>query len=96
MPNRTIRWEISSHPQEIAENTVDITHLGPVHHAIAAEFLDLEQRGHFMRAVLRMTVSGAPIQMPDEINDVELDVHLHGLGSVVSNTHVLTAGLRTR
>jgi nitrite reductase/ring-hydroxylating ferredoxin subunit/putative sterol carrier protein len=95
-PNRAIRWEISSHPQEIAENTVDIAHLGPVHHAIAAEFLELEQREHFMRVVLRMTVSGAPIQMPDEINDVELDVHLHGLGSVVSNTHVLTAGLRTR
>ena len=49
-----------------------------------------------MRAVLRMVVSGAPIQMPEEINEVELDVALHGLGSVVSSTHVLTAGLRTR
>ncbi|MGH7438037.1 MAG: Rieske 2Fe-2S domain-containing protein [Polyangiaceae bacterium] len=94
--NRGIRWEIRSHPQEIAENTVDIAHLGPVHDAIAAEFLQLEQRDHTMRAVLRMTVSGAPIQMPDEINDVELDVSLHGLGSVVSSTHVLTAGLHTR
>jgi phenylpropionate dioxygenase-like ring-hydroxylating dioxygenase large terminal subunit/putative sterol carrier protein len=96
MPNRGIRWEIRSHPQEIAENTVDIAHLGPVHHALAAEFVELEQREHFMRAVLRMTVSGAPIQMPDEINDVELDVHLHGLGILVSSTHVVTAGLRTR
>ena len=94
--NRTIRWEIRSHAQEIAENTVDIAHLGPVHHAISSQFLSLEQQGHFMRAVLRMVVSGAPIQMPDEINDVELDVALHGLGSVVSSTHVITAGLRTR
>ena len=94
--NRTIRWEIRSHPQEIAENTVDIAHLGPVHHAISSEFLKLEQQDHFMRAVLRIVATGAPIQMPEEINEVELDVSLHGLGSVVSSTHVLTAGLRTR
>ncbi len=43
-----------------------------------------------------MVVTGAPIQMPDEINDVELDVSMHGLGHIVSSTHVLTAGLRTR
>jgi nitrite reductase/ring-hydroxylating ferredoxin subunit/putative sterol carrier protein len=94
--NRTVRWEIRSHPQEIAENTVDIAHLRPVHDAISAQFLRLEQQDHFMRAVLRMVVSGAPIQMPDEINEVEIDVALHGLGSVVASTHVLTAGLRTR
>jgi nitrite reductase/ring-hydroxylating ferredoxin subunit/putative sterol carrier protein len=94
--NRSIRWEIRSHPQEIAENTVDIAHLGPVHDAIAGEFLQLEQRDHYMRAVLRITVSGAPIQMPDEINDVELDVSLYGIGSLISSTHVLTAGLHTR
>ncbi len=46
MPNRTIRWEIRSHPQEIGENTVDITHLGPVHHAISGEVLSLEQNAH--------------------------------------------------
>ena len=96
MPNRSIRWEIRSHPQEIAENTVDIAHLGPVHHALSAEVRELEQRDHTMRVVLRMTASGAPIDMPDEMNEVELDVSLHGLGSVVSSTHVLTAGLRTR
>ncbi len=94
--NRSIRWEIRSHPQEIAENTVDIAHLGPVHHAISSQFLKFEQQDHFMRAVLRMVVSGAPIQMPEEINEVELDVALHGLGSVVASTHVITAGLRTR
>ncbi len=96
MPNRAIRWEIRSHPQEIAENTVDIAHLGPVHDAHSAEVRGLEQDGHTMRVVLRMRASGAPIQMPDEVNDVELDVLLHGLGSVVSRTHVLTAGLHTR
>jgi phenylpropionate dioxygenase-like ring-hydroxylating dioxygenase large terminal subunit/putative sterol carrier protein len=95
-PNRSIRWEIRSHPQEIAENTVDIAHLGPVHHALSAEIRQVEQSEHTMRVVLRMTVSGAPIQMPEEMNDVELDVYLQGIGCVVSSTHVLTAGLRTR
>ncbi len=96
MPNRTIRWEIKSHPQEIGENTVDITHLGPVHHAIAGEVLSLEQNAHHAHIRLRMVATGAPIQMPDEVNDVELDVSMHGLGHIVSTTHVTTAGLRTR
>jgi phenylpropionate dioxygenase-like ring-hydroxylating dioxygenase large terminal subunit len=95
-PNRSIRWEIRSHPQEIAENTVDCAHLLPVHQVISASIVSLEQQNHFMRVVLHMVASGAVIQMPDEINDVELDVTLHGLGQLISNTHVLTAGLRTR
>jgi nitrite reductase/ring-hydroxylating ferredoxin subunit/putative sterol carrier protein len=96
MPNRVIRWEIRSHPQEIGENTVDITHLGPVHHAISGEVISLEQSGHHAHILLRMVVTGAPIQMPDEINDVELDVSMDGLGLIVSTTHVVTAGLHTR
>lgn len=95
-PNQTIRWEIRSHPQEIAENTVDIAHLKPVHDAMDTRVVSLEQREHFMRVLLNFTASGAVIQMPDEINDVELDVTLHGLGQLISNTHVITAGLRTR
>jgi nitrite reductase/ring-hydroxylating ferredoxin subunit len=94
--NQTIRWEIDSHPQEIAENTVDCAHLLPVHDVRDARVLSLEQRAHEMRVLLRFTASGAVIQMPDEINDVELDVTLHGLGQLISNTHVITAGLRTR
>jgi phenylpropionate dioxygenase-like ring-hydroxylating dioxygenase large terminal subunit/putative sterol carrier protein len=95
-PNQTIRWEIRSHPQEIAENTVDIAHLLPVHDVLNTRVVSLEQREHCMRVVLSFTASGAVIQMPDEVNDVELDVTLHGLGQLISNTHVITAGLRTR
>jgi len=96
MPNRVIRWEIRSHPQEIAENTVDIAHLRPVHHTISAEVMSIEQTEHVMRVVLRMVATGAPIDMPDEINEVELDVSVHGLGRLISSTTVLTAGLQTR
>jgi len=95
-PNRGIRWELKSHPQEIAENTVDSAHLGPVHHVTSCNVRSVEQTGHTMRVLLDMVASGEAIGMPDEVNDVELDVTLHGLGQVISRTHVLTAGLHTR
>ncbi len=95
-PNQTIRWEIASHPQEIAENTVDSAHLLPVHDVRDTKIVALEQIDHTMRVVLRFVASGAVIQMPDEINEVELDVRLNGIGQMISNTHVITAGLRTR
>jgi nitrite reductase/ring-hydroxylating ferredoxin subunit len=95
-PNSTIRWELRSHPQEIAENTVDLMHLRPIHGVEGAHLVSLEQDAHQMRVRLRFTGSGAVIDMPDEVNDVELDVLLHGLGELVSRTHVITAGLHTR
>jgi phenylpropionate dioxygenase-like ring-hydroxylating dioxygenase large terminal subunit/putative sterol carrier protein len=96
MPGRTIRWEIRSHPQEIGENTVDCTHLMPVHHAHSAEVREVEQQDHFMRVLLRIVATGTVIDMPDEVNEVDLAVTLHGLGILVATTHVLTAGLYTR
>ncbi|MBC8069539.1 MAG: SCP2 sterol-binding domain-containing protein, partial [Deltaproteobacteria bacterium] len=85
-----------SHPQEVAENTVDCAHLGPVHHVTSTQVRSVEQDGERMRVVLELVASGYAIGMPEEINDVELDVTLHGLGVIVSQTHVVTAGLRTR
>lgn len=94
--NRTIRWELDSHPQEVGENTVDCAHLGPVHHVTRTEVLEVEQKDHVMRVLLHLNATGHVIGMPDEVNDVHLDVTLHGLGQVISSTHVITAGLRTR
>ena len=93
-PNRVIRWELRSHPQEIAENTVDCSHLKPVHHVHSTEVMSVECGENVMHVVLNMVASGAPIGMPEEINDVELDVTLHGLGQIISRTHVRTADLR--
>ncbi|MCY0986817.1 Rieske 2Fe-2S domain-containing protein [Nannocystis sp. ILAH1] len=94
--NKTVRWVVRSHPQEVAENTVDCSHLGPVHHVGRTDVLSVEQEGHFMRVVLHMEASGAPIDMPDEFNDVQLDVKLYGIGHIVSSTTVLTSDMRTR
>lgn len=94
-PNRVVRWEVRSHPQEVAENTVDCSHLKPVHHAISADVLSVKQEAHVMHVVINMVATGEAIQMPDEINEVELDVTLHGLGQIVVRTHVKTSDLRT-
>lgn len=95
-PNKSIRWEIRSHPQEVAENTVDCSHLRPVHHVLKTEVLEMEQNAHVMRVLLHLVATGQVIGMPDEINDVHLDVTLRGLGWLVSETHVITSGMRTR
>lgn len=95
-PNRSIRWELASHPQEVGENTVDCSHLGPVHHVQRTTVKEVEREAHRMRVLLHLVATGAAIGMPDEINDVELDVTLNGLGVIVSQTHVITGGLRTR
>ena len=94
--NKTIRWEIRSHPQEVGENTVDCSHLAPVHHVLKTEVLEMEQKAHQMRVLLHLHATGHVIGMPDEVNDVHLDVTLNGLGMIVSQTHVITGGLFTR
>ena len=95
-PNHTIRWDVKTHPQEVAENTVDCAHLGPVHDVARTEVRELEQDGPFMRVLLRLVARATALGMPDEINEVDLDVHLWGLGHIVSTTHVLTAGFDAR
>lgn len=94
-PNRVVRWEVRSHPQEIAENTVDCSHLKPVHHAISADVMSVKLEQHVMHVVIDLVATGEAIQMPDEVNEVELDVSLHGLGQIVVRTHVKTSDLRT-
>lgn len=94
--NQTVRWELDGFVQDVAENTVDTAHLWPVHQVGPAEVRSIAQDGAHMHVVLRMTASGAPVEMPDETHEVELDVHVHGLGMVLVETLVLNAGLRTR
>ena len=93
---REVRWELRSHPQEVAENTVDSAHLHPVHHVDGCDVISVEPKGHQWHVVLHMSATGEAIGMPDERNDVELDVYAYGVGMIIANTHVLPADLRTR
>jgi nitrite reductase/ring-hydroxylating ferredoxin subunit/putative sterol carrier protein len=95
-PNHHIRWVVKTHPQEVAENTVDCAHLGPVHDVSRTEVRELEQDGHYMRVLLRLVARATSLGMPDEVNEVDLDVKLWGLGQLLSHTHVRTAGFEAR
>jgi len=95
--SRFVEWTLRSHPQEICENTVDMAHLQPIHgvvgaHVVKKPLID----GTHMNVVLRFVAPGDIIDMPGEDNDVELDVILHGLGRIVSRTHVQNHGIRAR
>jgi nitrite reductase/ring-hydroxylating ferredoxin subunit/putative sterol carrier protein len=92
-PGKLIHWRnLATHPQEVFENTVDITHIGPVHDGRGARIIGKPTReGPVMRIDLEFQASGELVGMPDQINDVHLGVTLHGLGSVVVDTHVRNA-----
>ena len=96
-PSQFVQWRLRTHPQEVCENTVDMAHLNPVHsvngaHVIDKPFID----GAHMNVVLEFVAPGELIDMPGEDNDVQLDVILHGLGRIVSRTHVKNVGVRAR
>jgi len=96
-PSQYVEWTLRTHPQEVCENTVDMAHLNPIHsvngaHVIKKPHID----GSHMNVVLEFVAPGDLIDMPGEDNDVQLDVILHGLGRIVSRTHVKNVGVRAR
>jgi phenylpropionate dioxygenase-like ring-hydroxylating dioxygenase large terminal subunit/putative sterol carrier protein len=95
---RTILWSgLRSHPQEICENTVDTAHIGPVHDGSGAHVKSVPQReGEIMRIQINFQASGALVGMPDQINDVHLDVTMRGLGWMYVHTHVRNADVHAR
>ena len=105
--NRTDRWEIHSHPQEVAERAVDSAHRRPTHHAIAVDAPTITRDGHHMHVTWPLAASDAAADSVGEAStvntaeaadaeDAALDVTLDGLGMIVSTTHVLTTNLRAR
>lgn len=95
--NKCIRWVVKTHPQEVCENTVDIAHLAPVHHARDPRVIKAPQLdGAVMRISLQFWASGAIIGMPEQENDVVLSVTMHGLGDLLVEADVLTAGVQAR
>jgi hypothetical protein len=91
-----VHWNLRTHPQEIFENSVDSTHLLPVHDAEAHVARDVTVDGPSMNVALGLHASGALVGMPEMMNDVILDVTLHGLGIMVVQTHVTNVDMRAR
>ncbi|HVI01252.1 MAG TPA: Rieske 2Fe-2S domain-containing protein, partial [Enhygromyxa sp.] len=97
-PGKMVHWRnLATHPQEVFENTVDITHIGPVHRGRHARLLGKPERnGPTMRVNLEFHAPGDIVGMPDNLNDVHLEVTLRGLGAVIVHTHVRNVDVRAR
>ncbi|MFV8754668.1 Rieske 2Fe-2S domain-containing protein [Nannocystaceae bacterium ST9] len=95
---RDVLWaKVRSHPQEVCENTVDTAHIGPVHDGRGAHVKGTPEReGEVMRVQINFEASGELVGMPDQINDVHLDVTMRGLGWLVVHTFVSNADVHAR
>jgi nitrite reductase/ring-hydroxylating ferredoxin subunit/putative sterol carrier protein len=95
---KMVHWRnLATHAQEVFENTVDITHIGPVHRGRNARLLGKPERnGPIMQIDLEFLAPGDIVGMPEQVNDVHLDVNLRGLGAVIVHTHVRNVDVRAR
>ena len=95
LPMDIHRFTLESHPQEISENSVDISHFSVVHgYSDIEELRPLRTEGAHLNGRYRMSRpspfgSGPPVRF-------ETDIHLHGLGVSMVNVHVLNYGFRYR
>jgi len=95
--NRTVKWTLKTHPQEVFENVVDVAHIPPVHGAERSAIVrDPAADGPRFSIALNLHADGAIVGMPGMVNDVVLDVTMHGLGQAVVQTHVRNANVRAR
>lgn len=97
-PGKMVHWrKLATHPQEVFENTVDITHIGPVHRGQHARLLGKPERnGPMLRVNLEFHAPGDIVGMPEQLNDVHLEVNLRGLGAVIVHTHVRNVDVHAR
>lgn len=97
-PGRTITWRgLTTHPQEVFENTVDTAHIGPIHDGRGAALIGKPSfDGEKLHVDIEFQAPGAVVGMPDTLNDVHLSVTLRGLGWVQVQTHVRNVDVRAR
>ncbi|MCB9795537.1 MAG: Rieske (2Fe-2S) protein [Alphaproteobacteria bacterium] len=95
-PLQVHTFRLESHPQEITENSVDISHFSVVHgYSAVEEVQGLEIDDAHLHAVYRMQrpnpfgVDPAPIRF-------ESDIHAFGLGVSMVNVRIFNYGFRYR
>ncbi len=95
--DRQVLWTVRTCPQEINENIVDSGHLVPLHRIAEASVLRQPvEDGPTFNVALQLLADGGIVGMPGLMNDVVLDVTLHGLGHMVVQTDVRNVGVRAR
>jgi nitrite reductase/ring-hydroxylating ferredoxin subunit len=74
-PYERRRWRIRSHVQELAENIVDAPHFVTVHGATSIPTMEIETRGHELRAssTMQQLTPRGPV-------DARIDAVAHGIG----------------
>jgi phenylpropionate dioxygenase-like ring-hydroxylating dioxygenase large terminal subunit len=94
---RAAEFMLGSHPQELMENTADIAHFGHLHRARNHRYLrDWKSDGPFADTRIGMSASGAALGAPVDWIDIEIDFALHGLGYLVIDSTVESAGVHGR
>ncbi|MCB9744540.1 MAG: Rieske (2Fe-2S) protein [Alphaproteobacteria bacterium] len=90
------RFELESHPQEITENSVDISHFSVVHGYDQVEVVEpIRPDKGPLRGVYRMAREN-PFSLGDEPIRVQMELLVDGLGVSRVNVQVLNYGFRYR
>jgi nitrite reductase/ring-hydroxylating ferredoxin subunit len=89
-------WDLTSHPQETSENSVDIGHLKLVHGYEDVVALGTRTEGGYLNSKFSFRRRDGVLGKYSRPLDVSADVHLHGLGVSIVETVIPTIGVRTR
>lgn len=97
-PGKSVHWKgLTTHPQEVFENTVDTAHIGPVHDGRGATIVGKPEREAEMLTIdIEFQAPGDIVGMPGQLNDVHLHVVMRGLGHVHVETQVRNANVFAR
>ena len=96
-PSLLRRWDLQSHPQEIAANSVDAGHLAMLHGYDRLRITSpLRAEGAHLTIGYRMVrrsgiVAGLRVDVP-----FQFDIQVHGLGYSLIEVTLRTLGLRSR
>lgn len=95
-PIVTHTWRLRTHPQETAENSVDIAHFHSVHkYDDVAVLADLELDGPVLRSRYAFTRNENFLIGPSKVR-VEFDAVIHGLGYSIVHARTLSLKTHTR
>jgi len=90
-------WELRGHPQDIAENSVDLGHMGAVHLYTDVAFVEPVQTvGPRLQARYALHRSAEAFGRGRHQTRAEADIKVYGLGYTVADLTVAEFGIRTR
>lgn len=96
-PLVTKAWELTGHPQDIAENAVDIGHLGVVHLYDDVEFVNpVRADGIRLNAHYILHRTAEAFGRASRKTQAEANINVYGLGYTVADLEVEEFGIETR